>query len=391
MNKPSRAGTAHWTVKTNYRLRTGSFIDVFVAIVLHGWGKHYSAALWTAIALHLLVYPHVIYQIARRAVASQEAEVNNLTVDCLLFGLLMGALQFPLWITFTVYIASSLNITISRGMRGLRKSQLAFFAGAGAAVAVFGWHPDPETGWASIWLCVIGNAVYLGCIGVVAYDRNQQLRKTREALRSGELALQAQLVEIQALRDKLQDQAVRDPLTGLHNRRHLESVVEIELARCARENLPMALAMIDVDHFKKVNDTHGHPAGDKVLRALAAVLIAEVRPTDSACRYGGEEFVLLLPGMDAEVALNRANEWRQAFSKVVVECDGAEIRATVSIGIASYPGQGVSLQELIHNADLALYAAKREGRDRAMVFRTDAQGAPDGKSGAACAASPMAT
>ena len=361
--------SAHWTVKTNYRLRTGAFADMFVAIAFHGWGKGYGATLWGLIALHLLVYPHVVYQVARRSAASQEAEVNNLTIDCLLFGILMGVLQFPLWITFSVYIASTLNITISRGLHGLLRAQLAFFAGAACAVAAWGWHPSPRTGWPATWLCVLGNAVYLGCIGVVAYDRNQQLRKTREALRTGELALQEQLAEIQALRDKLQDQAVRDPLTGLHNRRHLLGVADVELARCARQGAPMALVLIDVDHFKQVNDTHGHPAGDKVLQALGAFLVAEVRATDVACRYGGEEFVLLLPGMSAEDAHHRTDQWRRKFCEQVIECDGARIRVTLSAGIASYPADGASLADLTRRADLALYGAKHEGRNRVVTFR----------------------
>ena len=362
------ARPAHWTVKTNYRLRAGSFLDMFACVVFHGWGKGWSPLLWGAIGLHLLAYPHLVYWRARRSPRSQQAEVDNLTLDCLLFGLLMGALRFPLWIAFTVYIASTMNITISRGWHGLLRSQLAFFGGALATVAVSGWNPSPDTGWPSIWLCVIGNAVYLSCIGVVAHSRNQQLRETREALRAGELALTERVAEIQALQDKLQEQAVRDPLTGLFNRRYLESTIVQELARCRREGLPLALVMIDVDHFKRVNDTFGHPAGDRVLKALANRLQQAVRASDSACRYGGEEFILLLPGMDMETARARADRWRQAFSADTVACGDLRIQATISMGIAAFPEHGDSLAALTRCADLALYEAKKTGRDRVVPY-----------------------
>lgn len=365
----SQGKPAHWTVKTNYRLRTGAFLNMFASIVFHGWDKHYGPVLWSFVALHLLAYPHLAYQVASRSARSQESEVNNLTLDCLLFGLLTGALHFPLWITFTVYIASTVNITISRGVQGLLRSQAAAFGGALVAIALFGWSPVVESSWPSIWLCVLGNAVYLSCVGVVAHSRNQQLRVTREALRAGEAVLQERLAEIQSLRDKLQEQALHDPLTGLYNRRFLEGTIDKELARCRREQVPLTVAMIDVDHFKKVNDVHGHPAGDQVLKSLAALLGREVRASDAACRYGGEEFILLLPGMDGKTAVMRADAWREAFSRTVVVHDGTSIQATISIGIASFPEHGSSLGELTRCADLALYEAKHHGRNRVVLCR----------------------
>ena len=373
------ARPAHWTVKTNYRLRTGAFLDMFACIVLHGWGKGWSPLLWAAIALHLLAYPHLVYWRARRSSTSQEAEVNNLTLDCLLFGVLMGVLQYPLWITFSVYIASTMNITISRGWPGLMRSQLAFLGGALLAVAAVGWHPSPDTGWPSIWLCVLGNAVYLSCIGVVAHSRNHQLRETREALRAGELALKERFAEIQALQDQLQDQASRDPLTGLFNRRFLETKGDQELARCTREGMPLALVMMDVDHFKKVNDNFGHPAGDQVLKALAARLQHAVRASDSACRYGGEEFILLLPGMDLETAWARADRWRQDFAGDTVVFADLRIQATISIGIAAFPDHGRSLADLTRRADQALYDAKHTGRNRVVAYREPALAAEAGR------------
>jgi diguanylate cyclase len=357
----------HWTVKTNYRLRTGSFAIMFTSIVLHGWDRDYGPLFWSLIALHLLVYPHLAFQHARRAADTQQAEVNNLALDSFLFGLLVAALAFPLWITFTVYIASTLNITISRGARGMLLSQAGFCGGMLLSIGLFGWQLSPATGWPATVMCLAGNTVYMLLIGLAAFDRNQQLRKTREALRLGEQTLKQQLDEIRSLQEKLQDQASRDPLTGLYNRRFLDLIADREIARCLREDKPLTVMMIDVDHFKKVNDTYGHPGGDEVLKNLAGLLIGKVRTTDVPCRYGGEEFLLLLPGMPPDIAMARAELWRTTFADMSSMSDGRAIKATLSIGVAIYPAHGASITELIHSADLALYRAKETGRNRVVV------------------------
>ena len=372
MGSPDTATTArkgvHWTVKTNYRLRAGSFATMFASIVLHGWDKAYSPALWSLIALQLLVYPHLMYWRARRSPNSEQAEASNLVIDSLLFGLLVATLGFPLWITFTVYIASTLNITISRGTRGMLLSQLAFAGGVLVSITAFGWHLSPATDWPATLLCLLGNTVYMIAIGITAFARNRQLRKTREDLRLSEQTLTHRLSDIQDLQAKLQEQATRDPLTGLYNRRFLDTIVDREIARCHRDNQYMVVMMIDVDHFKHVNDTYGHPGGDEVLKALSALLLEKARATDVPCRYGGEEFLLLLPGMTADIAMVRANQWRAGFAEKVTLFGEASIQATMSIGVAVYPAHGETLQALTRCADLALYRAKANGRNQVVMY-----------------------
>ena len=372
MGSPDTATTArkgvHWTVKTNYRLRVGSFAIMFASIVLHGWDKAYSPALWSLIALQLLVYPHLMYWRARRSPNSEQAEASNLVIDSLLFGLLVATLGFPLWITFTVYIASTLNITISRGTRGMLLSQLAFAGGVLVSITAFGWHLSPATDWPATLLCLLGNTVYMIAIGITAFARNRQLRKTREDLRLSEQTLTHRLSDIQDLQAKLQEQATRDPLTGLYNRRFLDAIVGREIARCHRDNQYMVVMMIDVDHFKHVNDTYGHPGGDEVLKALSALLLEKARATDVPCRYGGEEFLLLLPGMTADIAMVRANQWRAGFAEKVTLFGEASIQATMSIGVAVYPAHGETLQALTRCADLALYRAKANGRNQVVMY-----------------------
>lgn len=361
----------HWTVRTNYRFRTVSFLITFFTVVLHGWGKGYSPLLWCLIALQLIVYPQVAFWRARRAFDSQQAEIDNLTIDCLMFGILVAVLNFPLWIFFTVYLASTVNFTMSRGLPGLLRSQLFFFGGAIVPVAMFGWHPSPNTGWPATALCIVGNMFYMPSIGIAAYTRNQQLRRTREALKLGEQALKQQLVEIQTLRDQLQVEVMHDALTGLYNRRFLDLIEARELALCKREKKPLSLVMIDVDHFKMVNDTYGHPAGDEVLKRLATLFLAKGRSTDVVCRYGGEEFLLLLPNMPPDIALVRANEWREAFAREIVQWGETSLQATVSMGIATSPLHGDTFADLIRCADQALYRAKREGRNRTELYCPD--------------------
>lgn len=365
---PNAATSVHWAVKTNYRLRTGSFALMFASIAFHGWGQGYSATLWGLIALQLLFYPHLVYWWARRSANSQQAEVNNLLMDSFLFGLLVAALEFPLWISFTVYIASTLNITISRGVKGMLMSQLLFVSGALVSIALLGWHLSPDTGWPATLVCLMGNVVYMVSIGMAAFARNQQLRTIREDLRASERTLSQQLSDIKVLQAKLQEQASRDPLTGLYNRRFMDTIAGREIARCDRDNQYMAVMMIDVDHFKTVNDTYGHAGGDEVLKMLSALFLEKVRTTDVPCRYGGEEFLLLLPGMTAEIAMVRANQWRSTFAERTVQFCGVPIQCTISVGVAIYPNHGESMEALTRCADLALYRAKKQGRNRVILF-----------------------
>ena len=172
------------------------------------------------------------------------------------------------------------------------------------------------------------------------------------------------LTEIRELHLRLQEQAIRDPLTGLYNRRYLDETLERELSRAKREGYPISLTMIDLDHFKLVNDTYGHKAGDEVLITLSALLQSQAREGDIPCRYGGEEFVLVLPRMPLEVASQRAEQWREAFANMTTRHGEFEIGATMSIGLATYPDHAATAEDLIDSADQALYKAKAAGRNR---------------------------
>ncbi|MDV0439728.1 diguanylate cyclase [Xanthomonas sacchari] len=167
------------------------------------------------------------------------------------------------------------------------------------------------------------------------------------------------------LRQRLRTQSIRDPLTGLYNRRYLEESLVRELARCERREQPLALMMLDLDHFKALNDRLGHAGGDALLAAFGQLLAGLVRPEDIACRYGGEEFTVILPGAAADVAQRRAEQIRAAVAALQVQHQGQALPpVTVSIGVAAYPDHGRSTEELLRCADAALYRGKRGGRNR---------------------------
>ena len=169
------------------------------------------------------------------------------------------------------------------------------------------------------------------------------------------------------MQEILREQTIRDPLTGLFNRRYMDESLERELSRAARDKLPLSLLMIDIDHFKKLNDTYGHQAGDEVLKRLGELIRHGARSADLPCRYGGEEFLLVLPNMSLDKAVERAEEWRQAFAAARVGFGGTLLSATMSVGVATFPEHGNARESLIEAADRALYAAKHAGRNRVVI------------------------
>jgi diguanylate cyclase (GGDEF)-like protein/PAS domain S-box-containing protein len=170
------------------------------------------------------------------------------------------------------------------------------------------------------------------------------------------------------LRETLRNQSIRDPLTGLFNRRYLEETLDRELLRASRSGLPLSVLMVDVDHFKRFNDTLGHPAGDAMLVAVARLLCDRLRSEDVVCRYGGEEFVVVLPEADLETAQARAEQLRAAARQLSVSSAGRHLPpVTLSLGVASYRNHGDTRSAVLTAADAALYRAKHQGRDQVVV------------------------
>jgi diguanylate cyclase (GGDEF)-like protein/PAS domain S-box-containing protein len=168
----------------------------------------------------------------------------------------------------------------------------------------------------------------------------------------------------------LREQSVRDHLTGLFNRRYMEETLERELLRASRKKLALGILMLDVDDFKRFNDTYGHAAGDAILRELGNLLLRHVRGEDIPCRYGGDEFIILLPDASRETTRERAERLCEHAQHFNIQFEGQTLAAvTLSIGVAVFPENGSTSTAVLKAVDTALYHAKREGQGRVVVAK----------------------
>lgn len=203
---------------------------------------------------------------------------------------------------------------------------------------------------------------------LVIFDDETERRIATRALENANRTLLQKLDEIEKLQIQLQEQAIRDPLTGLYNRRFFDEYFCNELIRSIRTNTPISLLMVDIDHFKSVNDRFGHDVGDQVLQMLGEILKTMFRKSDVACRFGGDEFLVLLPGLAHDQAFNRAEALRERFEQASREAEFYYTHVTVSIGISNYPVHSDITRDLFRTADRALYQAKEQGRNRVCCY-----------------------
>ena len=374
--------TERWVTVNGYRVRMAAFALVCVPIGLHILPRGYGPVVWTLFVLQFLVYPHLMYWRTRKAANRGQAELNNLIVDAVVCGAWAAGLGFPLWISTALFLANLLNHTITRGIPGVLICPFAFVSGALASTSVIAFHVSTDTNGLVTLAAIIGLAIYLSLMGIEFFTSIQQLHdvkttldRQKQTLEGANTILHEQIGKIHDLQEKLSEQANRDSLTGLFNRRYLEGTLEREMARSRRENMPLAMLLLDVDHFKKVNDTCGHQAGDEVLRVLGRLLLEHARAEDIVCRYGGEEFLLVLPKMPLAIALERAAQLLKMVQETTVSFGELRIRVTVSIGVAAIPENADSTERLIQCADKALYQAKSGGRDQVVAFGDLAPGA----------------
>jgi diguanylate cyclase (GGDEF)-like protein len=367
--------TYHWVLANSYRVRVAAFLLAGVPIGLHMWPWKHGLLLWALFVLQFLVYPHAVQWLTRRTPGPVATERNNLIIDSAIFGAWAAGLGFPLWISVALFLATLLSHTITRGLAGVVICFIAVSSGALASTTVIAFHVSSDTAGLVTLASIVGLAIYMSLMGIEFFTYIRQLHEVKSAvdrqkstLEEANAALHSQIDKIHDLQEKLREQANRDSLTGLFNRRYLEGTLERELARGRREAAPLTMLLLDIDHFKLVNDTYGHQAGDEVLRAFGALLAEHARTEDIVCRYGGEEFLMVMPKMSLVIARERAAALLKLVQNQTVSFGELRIRITTSIGIAAIPEHSDTAEGLIRCADEALYLAKRNGRNRVVAF-----------------------
>jgi len=226
------------------------------------------------------------------------------------------------------------------------------------------------TGVKNTYLCIpiLAQGEALGILHFQATDEVPTLADTELSFKTTFAGHVGLSVANLRLREALRTQSIKDPLTGLYNRRYLEEILEREIRRALRAEQALGVLMVDLDHFKKFNDTYGHDAGDTVLREAGTFLAKSIRAEDIVCRFGGEEFVVILPTANLNASLARAERIRSRMCELTVLHQGQSLgMVTMSVGVAALPEHGTSAKELLEAADAALYRAKRDGRNRVVA------------------------
>lgn len=369
---PPTAGV-HWIVRMNWKNRSICFVLLALTVASHMADRQPGPIAWLLLVLQFMVYPQVLYLLTRRLPQQRQrqVEVRNMLLDGLGFGLWCSFLGLPLWITFTMYIGVSMNLLVFESFRGWVQATLCMALGI---AVMHGLRPTPwqaDTSLLTTGLSMFTLGLYILAFAYDAYLRATSLHRHRAQLRQQLEAnhrLQAQLTEL----------ALRDPLTGLYNRRHLDETMQLQLQRCAVMGSGAAVLLLDIDHFKQINDRHGHAVGDQLLQTLAQLLLRNCRAGDTACRYGGDEFLLLLTEVTPDAALARAQQLRQEFAVQQLRVEDQSLSTTLSCGLALFPAHGTEPARLIQRADQALYQAKLHGRNAVVVFEHHLETCTDG-------------
>ena len=311
-----------------------------VGVVL--WERNAGLAAWLCMAAISFVWPHVAHLLSRRSADPYRAEIRNLLVDSALAVVLVTLMHFNL-LPSVLLVTLTMVDKITTGIRGLWARSLPGMAGAAVAGAAFnGFQWAPETSMPVILACLPVMVLHTLSVSLVSY------RLIRRVSRQNQL-----LDELRRI----------DALTGLYDRGHWQEQAEATLRRHHATDEPACLVMLDIDHFKQINDQHGHTVGDEVLRALARIVLSNVRATDCAGRYGGDEFAIVLRGMHLDGATAVAHRIREQVQALQLH-DMPGLPFTTSMGVATAAHRHSSLRAWTNAADAELYQAKAAGRNR---------------------------
>ncbi|MHA3736997.1 diguanylate cyclase [Pseudomonas sp. Eth.TT006] len=305
---------------------------------------------WALMLCNGLLWPHLAFHWARRSSVPYRAEHRNLLVDAFMGGFWVAAMQFnPLPSATTISMMAMNNVAIG-GLRFLAAGLAAQILGIGVGLAIFAPAFIPPTSPLQLYACLPLLMVYPLALGWICFRQAHTLGLHKREL----LALSR-----------------TDSLTGLLNHGAWKDQLEIEFQRCRRQQHGAAIALIDIDHFKAINDTYGHVAGDIVLRQLSKLLKQNLRATDVAGRYGGDEFCVILPDLPLFNAAQAMEALRERFAILVYEQNPA-LKVSLSIGLAAYEPAHGDATRWLNDADQALYEAKETGRNR-VICNTDSR------------------
>lgn len=299
---------------------------------------------WAVMLLNGLLWPHLAYQWARRSSVPYHAEHRNLLVDAFLGGFWVAAMQFnPLPSATTISMMAMNNVAIG-GLRFLLAGTAAQLLGMGVGLLIFTPAFVPQTSPLQLYACLPLLCLYPLALGWICFRQAHMLGRQKREL----LALSR-----------------TDSLTGLLNHGAWKDQLEVEFQRCQRQHQGGAIALIDIDHFKTINDTYGHVAGDIVLRQLSKMLKQNLRAADVAGRYGGDEFCVILPDLPLTSAAAAMDALRDRFATLGYEQNPA-LKVSLSIGLAAFSPAHSDATLWLNDADQALYEAKTTGRNRVI-------------------------
>ncbi|MDY7565579.1 diguanylate cyclase [Pseudomonas sp. RTC3] len=328
--------------KRLYKSRTLGMILGFFCVAAVVYPLHKSGWVWGLMVLTGFVWPHLAFQWARVSTVPFQAEQRNLLIDSCLGGLWVGAMQFNLLPSVIALSMMSMNNMAIAGPRFLLGGWLAQALGIAVSLLIFSPVFTPETTVFQMYACVPLLAIYPLALGWVAYKQTHLLKNHKREL----LTLSR-----------------TDSLSGLLNHGSWKDHLDLEFQSCSNTQQSGTIALIDIDHFKVINDTYGHVVGDHVLRQLSTVLKQNLRASDLAGRYGGDEFCVILPDTPIVVAAEIMDRLRDTFGSIRYEREPA-MRVSLSIGLAAYSPAHLDATSWLSDSDKALYGAKSTGRDR---------------------------
>lgn len=333
------AGVVLMHYVTSLGLNDGAWVDLWTTMCLLGMGLFFALI---------------------RSGWTQRLQDPSLTMLQMFYAIACAAVAYGLAGEAQGAALVMVTVVLMFGMFGMSSRQTlatgAYALGLFAAVMVFMAQQDPSRYPVAVQqVSFIMMAIFV-CASVVI---SAHLRAMRDRLRR-------QRSELADVLSRIRELATRDDLTGLINRRHMRELLETECSRTPRAPQPWSVALLDIDHFKRVNDQHGHAVGDSVLRAVAQAGLSVIRQGDVLARWGGEEFVLLLRDVEPDVATMAVERLRKALAAHAVDVDGSCVKVTVSVGIAPHI-VGEPTEQTLARADAALYVAKEKGRNQTVV------------------------